>query len=534
MIGKIDTQDSIFSSKFLFEKLVPEDSIYKALHVYGPQFLKDEDFKELYSMDNGRKSIPPSVLCGVMLLQLHEKISDEEAVQRVIFDIRWKYALHLPAEYVGFARTNLVNFRVRLLEGNHERLVFDKLNALAIQLGILNPQDTQLIDSSNTIGRAAVQDTYELLRTAIKKLIIKIRKRGKKQFTEIVSNLGLKKYIMQEGKSDIDWENPEQRAKVLNELVTDGRHLLEELSKQDGSKDEVISIASELLCQILEQDITSPEEEKEKGIAPQIKDGVAKNRVISTNDTEMRHGRKSSSKKFDGYKVHITENRDEEWVTNVEVTAGNVHDAEPSLNLVKEQKETLGATPERVLGDGAYGTADNRADFDSEGIELISHISTSHDGKIYKEDFDIDLANSCVTCVGGQTTEKCTKSKDVKGREIKIFAFDAEKCANCEFREKCTRSKTGRKITLNFNEKYIQEAREKQQQEWFDNEYSTRAIIERKLSQLMYNFGLRQARYIGSIKVNFQALFTATVANLKRLNVVNNARRVKGVVCSNG
>ncbi len=282
MIGKIDTQGSIFSSQFLYEKLIPENSIYKGLHKYGAEFLKDEDFAGMYSLNNGRKSLPPSLMCGVMLLQHHDKVSDDEALQRTVFDIRWKYALNLPTDYQGFARTNLVNFRIRLLEGNGERIVLDKLNELAIKLVILDPEDTQLIDSSNIIGRAAVQDTYELLRTAIKKLIVKTKKRGKKQFTDIVNQQKFYKYLTQEGKADIDWEVPEERKEVLKELVTDGRLLLKELSEKKASSDEVISKSCELLSQILEQDITTPEEEEGKGISPEIKQEVAKDRIIST------------------------------------------------------------------------------------------------------------------------------------------------------------------------------------------------------------------------------------------------------------
>ncbi len=46
---------------------------------------------------------------------------------------------------------------------------------------------------------------------------------------------------------------------------------------------------------------------------------IAADRIVSTNDIEMRHGRKSSSKRFDGYKVHVIENFDTEWITEVEV-----------------------------------------------------------------------------------------------------------------------------------------------------------------------------------------------------------------------
>ena len=523
MIGKIYKQNSMFSSQSLFEKLIPKDSIYKNLHDYGSDFLKDDDFKDLYCDNNGRKSIPPSVLCGVMLLQAHDNVSDEEAVQRVIFDIRWKYALDLPSEYKGFARTNLVNFRVRLLTGNKMREAFDNLNALAVKLGLVDPEGTQIIDSTNIIGRAAVQDTYELLRTAIKKLVIKIRKRGKKKFTDIIDEHGLERYLNQNGKEDINWQDESERKNLLKELVNDGRNLLGELGKRAAAEDEVISKAAKLLSDILEQDVTSQTEELEKGIDPEIKQGVAKDRIISTNDTEMRHGRKSASKKFDGYKVHITENRDQEWITNVDVTARNVHDAEPSLDMVKEQEETLGAKPRKVLADGAYGTADNRSDFADAGVEIISKVTVYYDDKIHKEDFKIDLEKGFIECPAGHVTEKYINSKDNKGRDTKTFVFNKEQCAACKYKDRCTKSKTGRTVGINFNEKYLQEAREKQKTIEFETEYKTRAIIERKISKLM-SFGLRQARFIGTEKIKMQALFTATVANIKRLAVIAKPR----------
>lgn len=525
MIGKIDKQNSIFNTAYLFEKLIPKDSIYKNLHDLGPYFLKDDDFKDIYCEDNGRPSIPPSVLCGVMLLQEHDKVQDEEAIQRVIFDIRWKYALDLPSEYKGFARTNLVNFRLRLLTSNKTSEVFDKLNTLAVKLGLINAEDTQIIDSTNILGRAAVQDTYELLRTAIKKLVIKTRKRGKKQFTDIIHENGLERYLEQEGKANINWQDETERKRVLKELVSDGRRLLDELSARNAAEDEIITKAAKLLSDILEQDITSQTEELEKGIDPEIKKGVAKDRIISTNDTEMRHGRKSASKKFDGYKVHITENRDNEWITNVEVTAGNIHDAEPSLDMVKEQEKTLGAKPKKMLADGAYGTADNRADFAKAGVELVSKVIVHYDDKIHKEDFKIDLEKGCIECVAGQITEKYINTKDSKGRLTKTFVFDKEKCNVCEYKDRCTKSKTGRTIGINFNEKHLQEARAKQKTIEFEFEYRTRSIIERKISQLM-NFGLRQARFIGNKKVKLQALFAATVANIKRLPILAKQKEI--------
>jgi hypothetical protein len=50
-----------------------------------------ELFADLFS-DKGRRSVPPSVLATVMVLQRLEGLSDRDAVERYTFDARWRYA----------------------------------------------------------------------------------------------------------------------------------------------------------------------------------------------------------------------------------------------------------------------------------------------------------------------------------------------------------------------------------------------------------------------------------------------------------
>jgi hypothetical protein len=61
---------------------------------------------------------------------------------------------------------------------------------------------------------------------------------------------------------------------------------------------------------------------------------VALDRVISTVDTEARHGHKTQSRGFDGYKGHIAIDPDSEIITATEVTAGNVADGTVAETLV--------------------------------------------------------------------------------------------------------------------------------------------------------------------------------------------------------
>src|SRR5215467_14967639 len=63
------------------------------------------------------------------------------------------------------------------------------------------------------------------------------------------------------------------------------------------------------------------------GPAPVLRQGVAKDRRISVEDSQMRHGRKSRSVRFDGYKRHVLRDLDTGLVTAVGITAANVPEA---------------------------------------------------------------------------------------------------------------------------------------------------------------------------------------------------------------
>jgi hypothetical protein len=147
----------------------------------------------------------------------------------------------------------------------------------------------------------------------------------------------------------------------LQSIVQDARQLLGTLDGHQLANSEAVREAVELLSQILAQDITEPgdeasspsnndsneadEEESDSEEGPRIWEGVATDRVISTVDPEMRHGRKSSSQRFDGYKVHVTEALDSEFITGVAVTPGNQHDGEVAEELAWQVRERFGQAP---------------------------------------------------------------------------------------------------------------------------------------------------------------------------------------------
>ena len=60
---------------------------------------------------------------------------------------------------------------------------------------------------------------------------------------------------------------------------------------------------------------------------PVLRQGVAKDRRISVEDADMRHGRKSASRLIDGYKRHIMHDLDSALVRAVGLTPANAPEA---------------------------------------------------------------------------------------------------------------------------------------------------------------------------------------------------------------
>jgi len=373
----------------------------------------------------------------------------------------------------------------------------------------LKKEVDQVIDSTPMLGAGAVKDTYELLRDGIRKILSLVDKKTKSKM-----NLSLKAYGKNDSKPKINWEDKKERRELLSILISDVKEVLSHLDVDKEDIDTQLKDRADLLAKIVSQDI-----EKDKENKPKIKKGVAKDRIISTTDPEMRHGRKSSAGKFNGYKTHITKDVSSEIITNIDVSSGNCPDQEMAESLIDEAKEEFKVKTRSLTGDGSYSSPDTQKKMSDREIELISKVPVAkNSGKLSKEEFSIDLENEKIVCPEGKVATKCYQSKDSEGEITKTFIFPKEVCQLCSKKNECTNAKnTGRTITVGPNEEYLQKMRARQKTEEFKEIYNKRRPpIERKIAELIYH-GLRKTRYIGRRKSRLQALFTASVVNLKRI-----------------
>ena len=524
MLGERSDQRGFWEADRLYLDHVGKDTFYGLLASLRGQLFRDSDFAEFYCADNGRDSVPPSLLATALLLQSHDKVSDAEAEARADFDIRWKVALGIEIEDRPFAKSTLQVFRAQLILHDKVRAVFESSLRLARESGCLKKHGMRVaLDTTNILGWGAVRDTFNLLADGIVKLLRALAAVERSNVKGWAEAQGYGRYLASsiKGESVIDWSDKGARAGLLATIVADADRLLEagrqaqEALPEGSPERQGIVAAAELLGQLLLQDV----ERTGDGIG--LKDGVSKDRMVSVHDPEMRHGHKSSSRRFDGHKAAIVVDTDTQLITAVEVLPGNAPDNLGALELVERSEANTGVPVEEALGDAAYGDGDTRQAFADAGRTLIARVPGRPNRKHFpKEDFRIDLAAGSCTCPAGQVTRKLLpagKRTGSTGRthRLQAFRFDAAVCGACPLRSQCVAGSSGlgRTVQLHPQEALLQQARALQQNEAFTGYRKRRVVVEHRLARLV-QLGIRQARYFGRVKTKFQLYLAATVANL--------------------
>ncbi len=509
-------------------KHVGRDTFYGLLASLRGRLFRDADFAEFYCADNGRDSVPPSLLATALLLQTHDKVSDAEAKARTDFDIRWKVALGIEVEDRPFAKSTLQVFRAQLILHDKVREVFESSLRLARESGYLKKRSMKVaLDTTNILGRGAVKDTYNLLADGIVNLL---RARAQVEGISVgkwARARGYGRYLASSIKGDaaIDWSDKRARSALLAGIVADADRLLE-LSRQaqgDLAEDSVqrqrIVAGAELLGQLLLQDIERKSGDGDDGVS--LKGGVSKDRMMSVHDPEMRHGHKSSRRRFDGHKAAIVVDTDTQLITAVEVLPGNAADNLGALELVEESEANTGVPVEEAMGDAAYGDGVTRQAFADAGRKLVARVPGRPDRQRFpKDDFVIDLAAGSCTCPAGQVTHNIVpagRRTDAAGRvhRLRAFQFDGSECIICPLRSQCISAKgrKGRWVLIHPQEALLQQARALQQSAGYDEYRARRVVVEHRLARLVH-LGIRQSRYFGRVKTRFQLYLAATVANL--------------------
>jgi hypothetical protein len=494
-----------------------ENSIYALLHRERDRLFPDEMFADLFS-DKGRRSVPPSVVATVMVLQRLEGLSDREATERYSFDARWRYAAGVGSYDCGgwgsFAHTVLVDFRARLDRSSDNRRIFDRSVEVAGEAGLVGA--TRVLDSTPLYDAVATMDTITLVRSAMRGLFKAVA--GTDLERRLRAALSSGDTYATSAKPQIDWDDADARQELIDSRAKDAMACL---AIVDGAQlDATVADAAALVATVVGQDL----EVTDDGVF-RVARRVAPDRVISTVDPDARHGHKTAHHGFDGYKGHVSVDPDSEIICASTVSAGNMADGAVTTELVEElinfeppADPTTGEPPAKTAyGDCAYGTGEVLANLNAARIDpnVKTPKPQAPDGHFTKDDFIVDLETNTVTCPNDVTVAIHWGKREGQARFGKA-------CATCPRRDQCTSSRNGRGVAVGFYESELARNRQRQTEPARAADYrATRPKVERKLGHLMRkSHGGRKARVRGKRKVTADFNVLVAAANLARLAVL--------------
>jgi hypothetical protein len=477
-------------------------SVFAFLAGHRRQLFPDVLFEDLFPTGRGRPSVPADVMAAVITLQALHGLSDNETVEAVTFDLRWKAACGLPVAAAAFHPTTLTYWRRRLAASERPNRIFDAVKAVVAETGVLSGKTRRALDSTVLDDAVATQDTVTQLIAAIRRV-----RRLVPGAEVVVAEVTSAHDYDDPGKPKIAWDDKAARDALIDALVRDAVAVLERVGEQPAGP---AADAVGLLALVAGQDVELVADPDDSDAPPRwrIAQQVASDRVISVVDPDARHAHKTVHRRQDGFKAHIAIEPDTGLATGCQLSkasgAGS-SDATVGVDLLADETTHL-----EVLGDSAYGSGQARAALIEAGhLPVIKPIPLrpAVPGGFTTDDFDIDIAAGIVTCPAG-LVRPITPSRHA------VFGVA---CRDCPLRDRCTTSRRGRSLTIHQHEALLRAARRQSRTADFQHVYRQhRPLVERSIAWLVRG-GNRKVRYRGIAKNDQWLHHRLAGINLRRM-----------------
>jgi hypothetical protein len=453
----------------------------------------------------------------VLLLQGYVGASDAEAVEMAVMDLRWQMVLDcLGADEPPFSQGALQSFRERMLAHEVDRLLLERTVSL-VRDGVVTAAEGQslskavrvAIDSRPLAGAGRVEDTINLLGHAARTIVRIVSKITGRSPEAICRKAGIPLLLASSIKAglDIDWSDPRQKATAITIVEQQVSSLQRWIDRNlDAAVTAPVRPYLEAITTVRDQDL-----ETSKTGETRIRQGVATDRRISIEDAQMRHGRKSRSKRFDGYKEHIARDLDVPAIIACSVTPANRPEEEgapPIVADIERQQFTL----REVHIDRAYVNSPALLTVLTTGGTIFAKPwgqRAHRPGLFSKADFLIDLKAKTIACPAGEV-EPFEPGETVH--------FDPEACGACPLRAVCTQaaSGSGRSVSIARDEALQRKFRVLQNTTSGRASLRARVSVEHSLAHVAARKGSR-ARYLGTRKNLFDLRRAACIQNLEAL-----------------
>jgi hypothetical protein len=449
----------------------------------------------------GHPPVPPAQLALATILQAYTGVSDDEVIEATVMDRRWQLVLDcLDVEHAPFSKGTLVTFRQRLIAHDLDRRLIERTVELAASTKEVGSRQLRAaLDSSPLWGASRVEDTYNLLGHALRKALGVIARQQGRGLAEVADEAGtplLDGTRSLKAALDCDWDDPAERTSALGQVLAALTTVERWLDRQAAPDEARAAVA--VARAVRDQDVeTLPEN------VVQLRRGVAKDRRISVEDAPMRHGRKSRSHLFDGYKRHVLRDLDSGLVRAVGITPANAPEASVTdaimADLIRQDIQL-----QEIHLDRGYLASDLVRDR-PEDLAIYCKAWPVRNGDRYpKTAFVLDWDAGTI---------RCPNRVVIPFRPGATVHFPEDACQVCPLRERCTTSRSGRSVHMHPDERLLQELRERQLTPQGRAKLRERVPVEHALSHIGRWQGHR-ARYRGARENLFDLRRCATVHNL--------------------
>ncbi len=480
--------------------LLKSESVFAFLAVHRGELFPEEMFADLFPSRRGRPSVPAEVMASVITLQALHGLSDNETVDAVTFDLRWKAACGLPITAGSFHSTTLTYWRRRLAASDRPNRIFEAVKAVVAATGALSGRTRRALDSTILDDAVATQDTVTQLIGAIRRVRREVPGAG-----EVIAAYCRAHDYDDPGKPAIAWDDADAREALVDALVGDAHRLLGHLCEQDLGPRAAEAVA--LLALIAGQDVEPVADSDGTDGHWRIAQKVVSDRVISTVDPEARHAHKSVHRRQDGFKAHIAVEPDTGIITDCALTKASgpgSGDAAVGIDLLAGESE-----PVTVLADSGYGSGALRAELLAGGhVDRVKSAPTRSavPGGFTVDDFAVDHTARTATCPAGIT-------RAITAQGYVTFGVI---CRDCPLRAQCTTSATGKSLKIRPHDALQRAARRESRNTAWLNEYRRhRPMVERSIAWLTR--GNRKVRYRGVAKNDHWLHHRSAALNLRRL-----------------
>ncbi len=516
-----DSQRSFYHTEYLVGDLFSSANRYRLFREkIWPKLLElAPKVHELYCEENGRPAVDPVLLCGVTLLQFMEKAADRTASERVVYHLGWKYALDLELDYQGFHPTVLVYFRDRLEQHQAERVIFDGIVTLLMELGWVKKKGKQRLDSTHIVGYVRAMSWLECARETLRLALVDLRAEGGRTKPPEFWERLWESYVQ----SKVDWRlSGKEQTSRHRQCGQDMRELLEWIDREDPRLGERAAV------KLLRRVFTEQFEVVEGRI--ELISRRPSFAVQNPHDPDA-HYANQLTKQWIGYKVHVAETVDpqlpikkkgepaEHFITEI-LTTEAAQDEMAGLTAVLQQEQQYHEIePVAMYADAGYVTEHTLTQAEQKGMELLGPTRPDpHKGRYNTEAFHVDVETRQAVCPEGKLSTQCSRIKDnYMGTEYYRLEW-GNQCDRCPVQKQCTRAKSGRRtLVVGLRHDLVEKRRKAMRDAGFSKSMHPRNGIEGTHSELVRGHGIRQTKYRGLSRVGLSHYFMGAACNVKRL-----------------